>query len=76
MRRGAVRYGAVRAVRCGAVRCDAVRWSAVRCGAGVSVGEKKKKKNLFCFVSVLLAALVERVGVSRMRDFFVTLPLV
>ena len=24
---------------------------------------------MFCFVSVLLAALVERVGVSRMQDF-------
>ena len=30
----------------------------------------KKKKKLFCFVSALVAASVERVGVSRMRDFF------
>ena len=38
--------------------------------------EKKKKKikdkscNLLKIVSVLLSASVERVGVSRMRDFF------
>ena len=36
--------------------------------------EKKKKidksRDLFKFVSVLLSASVERVGVSRMRDFF------
>ena len=29
-----------------------------------------KSRNLFKFVSVLLSASVERVGVSRMRDFF------
>ena len=28
-----------------------------------------KSRNLFKFVSVLLSASVERVGVSRMRDF-------
>ena len=42
--------------------------------------KKKKKKrrrkwdkprNLFKFVSILLSASVERVGVSRMQDFFV-----
>jgi hypothetical protein len=71
VRRNAARFGAVRcgAVECGAVRCGGVLWSAVRCGAGVCVG-KKKKNILFCFVSVLLAASVERVGVSRMRDFY------
>ena len=31
---------------------------------------KDKSRNLFKFVSVLLSASVERVGVSRMRDFF------
>ena len=31
---------------------------------------KKKLTNLFKFVLVLLSASVERVGVSRMRDFF------
>ena len=31
---------------------------------------KDKSCNLFNFVSVLLSASVERVGVSRMRDFF------
>ena len=31
---------------------------------------KDKSHNLFKFVSVLLSASVERVGVSRMRDFF------
>ena len=37
-----------------------------------AIFEKKEKKsrNLFKFVSVILCALVERVGVSRMRDFF------
>ena len=29
-----------------------------------------KSRNLFQFVSVILSASVERVGVSRMRDFF------
>ena len=29
-----------------------------------------KSRNLFQFVSVLLSASVERVGVSRIRDFF------
>ena len=32
-----------------------------------------KSRNLFKFVSVLLSALVERVGVSRMRDFLIEL---
>ena len=32
--------------------------------------EKKKSTNLFKFVLVLLSASVERVGISRMRDFF------
>ena len=40
---------------------------------------KKKKndksRNLFKFVSVLLSASVERVGVSRMRDFFFTISI-
>ena len=31
-----------------------------------------KSRNLFKFVSVLLSVLVERVGVSCMRDFFFT----
>ena len=30
-----------------------------------------KSRNLFKFVLVLLSASVERVGVSRMRDFFI-----
>ena len=30
---------------------------------------KDKSRNLFKFVSVLLSASVERVGVSRVRDF-------
>ena len=32
--------------------------------------KKDKSRHLFKFVSVLLSASVERVGVSRMRDFF------
>ena len=32
--------------------------------------KKKPKRFLFKFVSVLLSASVERVGVSRMQDFF------
>ena len=31
--------------------------------------EEDKSSNLFKFVSVLISASVERVGVSRMRDF-------
>ena len=40
-------------------------------GAGEKRGKRRRKKlrNLFKFVSVLLSASVERVGVSRMRDF-------
>ena len=33
--------------------------------------KKKKYRNLFKFLLVLLSALVERVGVSRMQDFLV-----
>ena len=33
-----------------------------------------KSRNLFKIVSVLLSASVERVGVSRMRDFFIIPP--
>ena len=33
------------------------------------IKKNDKSHNLFKFVSVLLSALVERVGVSRMRDF-------
>jgi hypothetical protein len=75
VRCGAVWCGAVRcgAAQCGAVRCGVVRCGAVECGAvrgGCVCGEKNNKKNiLYCFVSVLLAASVERVGVSRIRDF-------
>ena len=32
--------------------------------------KKDKSRNLFKFVSVLLSESVERVGVSRMRDFY------
>ena len=32
---------------------------------------KDKSRILFKFVSVLLSAAVERVGVSRMRDFYI-----
>ena len=35
-----------------------------------SISKKDKSCNRFKFVSVLLSASVERVGVSRMRDFF------
>ena len=35
---------------------------------------KDKSCNLFKFVSVLLSASVERVGVSRMRDFYSITP--
>ena len=35
---------------------------------------KDKVRNLFKFVSVLLSALVQRVGVSRMRDFLYGFP--
>ena len=74
VRNSAVRCGVVRrgAVRCGAVRCGEVRCGAVRCGCVCEKTKKKKRKKiiLFCFVSALLAASVERVGVSRMRDFY------
>ena len=36
-------------------------------------GVKKEKKKGF-LAAVLLSALVERFGVSRMRDFFVSIP--